>query len=104
MTVAVRDSKLEVPFPGQLTATDGTGAVVWVETHISQGACAYPITPSTNMGTQFAYAAANGARNLWGDPLIFLESESEHSSASAAEASYSPEGVSATSPPARASC
>ncbi|MBW2691901.1 MAG: pyruvate ferredoxin oxidoreductase, partial [Deltaproteobacteria bacterium] len=85
MTVAVRDSKLEVPFPGQLTATDGTGAVVWVETHISQGACAYPITPSTNMGTQFAYAAANGMRNLWGDPLIFLESESEHSSASAAE-------------------
>ncbi|MBW2578297.1 MAG: 2-oxoacid:acceptor oxidoreductase family protein [Deltaproteobacteria bacterium] len=85
MTVAVRDSKLEVPFPGQLTATDGTGAVVWVETHISQGACAYPITPSTNMGTQFAYAAANGMRNLWGDPLVFLESESEHSSASAAE-------------------
>jgi len=85
MTVATRESGLEVPFPGRLTATDGTGAVVWVETQISQGACAYPITPSTNMGAQFAHAAANGARNLWGDPLIFLESESEHSSASAAE-------------------
>jgi pyruvate-ferredoxin/flavodoxin oxidoreductase len=85
MTVAVRDSELDVPFPGELTATDGTGAGGWVETHISQGACAYPITPSTNMGAQFAQAAANGTRNLWGDELIFLESESEHSSASAAE-------------------
>jgi len=98
MTVAIRDSKPEVAFPGQLTATDGTGAVVWVETQISQGACSYPITPSTNMGTQFAQAAANGARNLWGDELIFLESESEHSSASAAEV------ASATSPPARVWC
>ncbi len=85
MTVARRDPELEAPYPGQLTASDGTEAVVWVETHISQGACAYPITPSTNMGVQFARAAANGKRNLWGDPLIFLESESEHSSASAAE-------------------
>jgi len=24
--------------------------VVWVETHITQGACAYPITSSTTMG------------------------------------------------------
>ncbi len=85
MTVARRDPELEVPFPGRLSASDGTDAVVWVETQISQGACAYPITPSTNMGVQFARAAANGARNLWGDPLMFLESESEHSSASAAE-------------------
>jgi len=85
MTVARRDPELEAPYPGRLTATDGTEAVVWVETHISQGACAYPITPSTNMGVQFARAAANGQCNLWGDPLVFLESESEHSSASAAE-------------------
>jgi pyruvate-ferredoxin/flavodoxin oxidoreductase len=81
MTVGNRDPKQEAPFPGQLVASDGTESVVWVETHISQGACAYPITPSTNMGVQFARAAANGERNLWGDPLIFLESESEHSSA-----------------------
>jgi pyruvate-ferredoxin/flavodoxin oxidoreductase len=85
MTEARPDLDREVPFPGQIAATDGTEAVVWVETHISQGACAYPITPSTNMGVQFARAAANGARNLWGDPLVFMEPESEHSSASAAE-------------------
>jgi pyruvate-ferredoxin/flavodoxin oxidoreductase len=58
---------------------------VWVETAISQAAFAYPITPSTNMGVQFAQAAANGMKNLWGEPIRFLEAESEHSSASAAE-------------------
>jgi pyruvate-ferredoxin/flavodoxin oxidoreductase len=78
-------SSLPPPFPGIPSTTDGTGAVVWAETHISQGACAYPITPSTNMGVQFARSAANGAKNLWGDTLRFVEAESEHSSASAAE-------------------
>ncbi len=73
------------PFPGIPVADDGTGGVVWVETHVSQAACAFPITPSTNMGVQYAQSAANGAKNLWGDTLHFLEAESEHSSASAAE-------------------
>jgi pyruvate-ferredoxin/flavodoxin oxidoreductase len=64
---------------------DGSGAVVWVESHISQGACAYPITPSTPMGDGFAMEHANGKTNLWDEPLQFLEPESEHSSASACE-------------------
>ena len=34
----------KAPFPGIPTTSDGAGMVVWVETHISQGACAYPIT------------------------------------------------------------
>ncbi len=72
-------------FPGIRTTTDGSGAVVWVESHISQGACAYPITPSTPMGDGFAVEYANGKRNLWDEPLQFLEPESEHSSASACE-------------------
>jgi len=73
------------PFPGVPSINDGTGAVVWVETHISQAACAYPITPSTNMGVAYAEAVANGRCNLWGERLAFLEPESEHSSASATE-------------------
>jgi pyruvate-ferredoxin/flavodoxin oxidoreductase len=73
------------PHPGIHTVTDGTGAAVWVEKHGSQGACAYPITPSTNMGVEYAAAAGDGFQNLWGEPLVFLEPESEHSSASAAE-------------------
>jgi pyruvate-ferredoxin/flavodoxin oxidoreductase len=73
------------PFPGIDTTADGSEAVVWVETHITQGACAYPITPSTNMGGGYQAAVANGQKNLWGEPLAFLELESEHSSASTCE-------------------
>jgi pyruvate-ferredoxin/flavodoxin oxidoreductase len=73
------------PFPGIPATADGSEAVVWVETHITQGACAYPITPSTNMGGGYQLAVANGQKNLWGEPLAFLELESEHSSASTCE-------------------
>src|SRR3972149_98738 len=84
MARATPKPKLGPPFPGMPATTDGTGSVVCGETHISQAACAYPITPSTNMGVQFAQAAANGFRNLWDEVIKFVESESEHSSASAA--------------------
>lgn len=73
------------PFPGTPAMGDGSEAVVWVETHISQAACAYPITPSTNMCVGYQLAVANGQRNLWGETLAFLELESEHSSASTCE-------------------
>lgn len=72
-------------FPGIPATADGSAAVVWVDSHITQGAYAYPITPSTNMGSGYQAEVANGTRNLWGEPLFFLEPESEHSSASACE-------------------
>jgi pyruvate-ferredoxin/flavodoxin oxidoreductase len=74
-----------VQYPGIPATADGSEAVVWVETHVSQGACAYPITPSTNMGAGYQAAQAAGKKNLWGEPLFFLELESEHSSASTCE-------------------
>jgi pyruvate-ferredoxin/flavodoxin oxidoreductase len=77
--------RAEVRYPGLRTTTDGSGAVVWVESNISQAACAYPITPSTPMGDGFAVEYSNGKRNLWDEPIQFLEPESEHSSASACE-------------------
>ncbi|MCH7619798.1 MAG: 2-oxoacid:acceptor oxidoreductase family protein [Candidatus Marinimicrobia bacterium] len=73
------------PFPGISTTTDGAGAVVWVDSHITQGGCAYPITSSTTMGQGYQAAIANGNKNLWGESQFFLEPESEHSSASACE-------------------
>jgi len=51
-------------------AADGSEAVVWVETHISQGACAYPITPSTNIGAGYDAAPAAGRKNLWGGAAV----------------------------------
>src|SRR6266700_3314089 len=72
-------------YPGIPSTADGSSAVVWVESHISQAAVAYPITPSTPMGDGFAAEFANGKRNFWGERIQFLETESEHSSASACE-------------------
>src|SRR5262245_17583983 len=72
-------------YPGIPTTCDGAEAIVWVETRISQGSGAYPITSSTTMGGGFNQAVANGVPNLWGDQLVFVEPESEHSSATFCE-------------------
>lgn len=72
-------------FPGIPAIVDGSEAVASVETRITEGACVYPITPSTHMATAYQAAVADGARDLWGTPLRCVELESEHSSASAAE-------------------
>src|SRR5438874_8482356 len=72
-------------YPGVPTTCDGAEAVVWVETRISQGCGAFPITSSTTMGGGFNQAVVNGVPNLWGDQLVFVEPESEHSSASFCE-------------------
>ena len=72
-------------YPGIPTTCDGAEAVVWVETRISQGSGAFPITSSTTMGSGFNAAVAAGQPNLWGDQLVFVEPESEHSSATFCE-------------------
>ncbi len=72
-------------YPGVPTITDGSGAVIWVEINITQAACAYPITSSTTMGGGYSGAVSNGQKNLWGEKLIFIEPESEHSAAATCE-------------------
>ncbi len=72
-------------YPGIPTTCDGAEAVVHVEIHVTQAAGAYPITSSTTMGGGFNAAVMNGMKNLWGDPLVFFEPESEHSAATVCE-------------------
>ena len=91
-TVAGRDRDTELQavdskfsYPGIPTTCDGAEAVVWVETHISQGSGAFPITSSTTMGGGFNQAVMDGKRNLWDEQLVFMEPESEHSSATFCE-------------------
>jgi pyruvate-ferredoxin/flavodoxin oxidoreductase len=79
------ESETKPQYPGIPTTSDGAGMVVWVETQITQGACAYPITSSTTMGGGYQIEVANGTRNLWGEELAFIEPESEHSAASTCE-------------------
>src|SRR5258706_4358333 len=84
--VAAREAREgDFQYPGIPTTCDGAEAVVHVEIHVAQAAGAYPITSSTTMGGGFNAAVMNGAKNLWGDSLLFFEPESEHSAASVCE-------------------
>lgn len=74
-----------VRFPGIPAVADGSEAVAHVETRVAEAACAYPITPSTTMAALYQAAVADGKTDLWGTSLRFVQPESEHSSASAAE-------------------
>ena len=72
-------------YPGIPTTCDGAEAVVHVEINVTQASGAFPITSSTTMGGGYNAAVMNGYKNLWGDPLIFVEPESEHSAATFCE-------------------
>src|SRR5215207_7726521 len=72
-------------YPGIPAIVDGSEAVGHVETRLAEVACVYPITPSTTMAAIYQAAVADGRSDLWGTRLRFIEPESEHSSASAAE-------------------
>jgi hypothetical protein len=82
-----RTVSAHLPFPGTPAVLDGSEAIASIETRLAEVACAYPITPSTTMAAIVQAAVADGRTNLWGTPLRFIEPESEHSSASAAEGS-----------------
>ena len=68
-------------YPGRRAAMDGNSAAIMCERESTDGAGAYPITPSTQMGEFWAEAAAAGHVNISGRPLIFLEPEGEHAAA-----------------------
>jgi pyruvate-ferredoxin/flavodoxin oxidoreductase len=68
-------------YPGRRAAMDGNSAAIMCERESTDGAGAYPITPSTQMGEFWAEAAAAGHINISGRPLIFIEPEGEHAAA-----------------------
>jgi pyruvate-ferredoxin/flavodoxin oxidoreductase len=74
-----------VKYPGIPGTADGASMVVHAQSYSCEGGCAYPITPSTAMGTAFQLNYANGMTNVWGTPLTWVQAESEHSAASACE-------------------
>ncbi|MDP2483441.1 MAG: 2-oxoacid:acceptor oxidoreductase family protein, partial [Candidatus Palauibacterales bacterium] len=75
------DTAPEARYPGVPMAMDGSSAVVEMETAASEGAGAYPITPSTQMGEGWAAAKAAGSTNVNGRRLLFFEPEGEHAAA-----------------------
>lgn len=68
-------------YPGKPAAVDGNTAVILCERESSDAAGAYPITPSTDMGEQWAEEVGKGHLNISDKPLIFVEPESEHAAA-----------------------
>jgi pyruvate-ferredoxin/flavodoxin oxidoreductase len=82
-------------YPGVRAAMDGNTAAIMCERESTDGAGAYPITPSTQMGEYWAEAAAAGHVNISGRPLIFIEPEGEHAAA-AVTAGLSMTGLRAT--------
>ena len=85
----------QVKYPGVRMAMDGNTAVIMCEREASDAAGAYPITPSTQMGEYWAEETAKGHVNVSGQPLIFVEPESEHAAA-AVTAGMSMSGLRAT--------
>ncbi|MBF0125771.1 MAG: 2-oxoacid:acceptor oxidoreductase family protein [Magnetococcales bacterium] len=85
MSMQTAQTEGAFPYPGIPGTGDGSDAVSYVETRATDGAAAYPITSSTIMGQLYQVAVANGAKNVWGTSLTWMELESEHSSASACE-------------------
>jgi pyruvate-ferredoxin/flavodoxin oxidoreductase len=77
----MKKSKDVSKYPGVRAAMDGNTAAIMCERESTDGAGAYPITPSTQMGEYWAEAAAAGYINISGRPLIFIEPEGEHSAA-----------------------
>ncbi len=75
-----KDEK-QFKYPGIRMAMDGNSAVILCEREASDAAGAYPITPSTQMGEYWAEEIARGHLNISGNPLIFVEPESEHAAA-----------------------
>jgi pyruvate-ferredoxin/flavodoxin oxidoreductase len=91
----MKKSKSASKYPGVRAAMDGNTAAIMCERESTDGAGAYPITPSTQMGEYWAEAAAQGHINISGRPLIFIEPEGEHAAA-AVTAGMSMTGLRAT--------
>ena len=65
---------------------DGNHAALSVLTRLVDGLCGYPITPSTPIAEDFAKAAAQGQKNLFGTELMYFQPSDELSAIAAVEA------------------
>ena len=81
MSTSLNGTPATPKYPGVSITTDGSDAVVQMETAASDAAGAYPITPSTQMGEGWAAAMAAGKTNVFGRRLLFFEPEGEHAAA-----------------------
>ena len=67
----IKKQEKEFKYPGIRMAMDGNTAVIMCEREASDGAGAYPITPSTQMGEFWAEEVSKGHLNISDKSLIF---------------------------------
>ena len=65
---------------------DGNHAALSVFERVVDGLCGYPITPSTAIAEDFAKAAADGKKNLFGRELMYFQPSDELSAIAAVDA------------------
>ena len=70
-------SRRSVRYPGVKTTADGSEAVVYIESQLSQPVFAAPVPPSSRMTALFRREIAAGRTNLWDEKLSFLACEEE---------------------------
>ncbi|MCZ2154910.1 MAG: 4Fe-4S binding protein [Bryobacterales bacterium] len=78
-------SSVQIPFrrfPGISAVADGGGAALWVESHVARATSSYALRPARAISEAFEDLVAQGARNLWQQPLEALRAESPQDAAS----------------------
>lgn len=88
----LREQQLAAMRKRQDLLMDGNHAVLSILTRLVDGLCGYPITPSTPIAEDFARAAANGVKNLFGRELTYFQPSDELSAIAAVEAMASQGG------------
>jgi pyruvate-ferredoxin/flavodoxin oxidoreductase len=83
---AIPEKMLESMRRRQEVLMDGNQAALSILTRVVDGLCGYPITPSTPIAENFARAAANGQKNLFGHELMYFQPSDELSAIAAVEA------------------
>jgi pyruvate-ferredoxin/flavodoxin oxidoreductase len=83
---AIPERLLENMRKRQEVLLDGNQAALSILTRVVDGLCGYPITPSTPIAENFARAAANGQKNLFGHELMYFQPSDELSAIAAVEA------------------
>jgi pyruvate-ferredoxin/flavodoxin oxidoreductase len=91
-TTAIPGKQLEAMRQRNDVLMDGNHAALSILTRLVDGLCGYPITPSTPIAEDFARAAANGVKNLFGHELMYFQPSDELSAIAAVEAMASQGG------------
>jgi len=89
---SISEQQLEEMRSREEVLLDGNHAALSVLERVVDGLCGYPITPSTAIAEDFAKAAAEGKKNLFGHELMYFQPSDELSAIAAVEAMASQGG------------